>query len=150
MSIPDSLMWDWYLLLTDLPQAEIAERRARVEAGALHPKAVKQELARRLAAQFHGEEAAAQAEAEFENVFAGGGVPDDVPEKDLGGSWTLLKLLTAAELAPSNAEARRLIQQGAVSIDSQRVDDPFLELAPRPEPYLLKVGKRRFARIRLS
>jgi tyrosyl-tRNA synthetase len=149
MSIPDSLMWDWYLLLTDLPQAEIAERRARVEAGALHPKAVKQELARRLAAQFHGEEAARQAEAEFENVFAGGGVPDDVPERDLDGSWTLPKLLAAAELAPSNGEARRLVQQGAVSIDGQRVDDPFLELAPRPEPYLFKVGKRRFARIHL-
>ncbi|HSG41446.1 MAG TPA: tyrosine--tRNA ligase [Thermoanaerobaculia bacterium] len=149
MSIPDSLMWDWYLLLTDLSQAEIAERRSRVEAGTLHPKAAKQELARRLVGQFHGDEAAAQAEAEFENVFAAGGVPDEVPEKDLDGSWTLSKLLTAAELAPSNGEARRLIQQGALTIDGERAEDPFRELAPRPEPYLFKVGKRRFARIRL-
>ncbi|HKI02319.1 MAG TPA: tyrosine--tRNA ligase [Thermoanaerobaculia bacterium] len=150
MSIPDSLMWDWYLLLTDLPASEIAGRRARVEAGELHPKGVKQELARRLVAQFHGEEAASQAEAEFEAVFASGGVPDEVPEKDLAGSWTLTKLLTAADLAPSNGEARRLIQQGAVAIDGERADDPFLELSPRPEPYLFKVGKRRFARIRLT
>jgi tyrosyl-tRNA synthetase len=127
----------------------MAERRSRVEAGELHPKAVKQELARRLVAQFHGEEAAAQAETEFENVFSGGGVPDDVPEIDLDGAWALLKLLTAAGLAPSNGEARRLIQQGAVSIDGERADDPFLELVPRPEPYLFKVGKRRFARVRL-
>lgn len=149
MSIPDSLMWDWYLLLTDLPQSEIAERRSRVETGELHPKAVKQELARRLVTELHGEEAARHAEAEFESVFAAGGVPEDVPEKDFDGSWTLLKLLAAAELAPSNGEARRLIQQGAVSIDGERVDAPFLELAPRPEPYLFKVGKRRFARVRL-
>ena len=150
MSIPDSLMWDWYLLLTDLPASEIAGRRARVEAGDLHPKGVKQELARRLVAQFHGDEAASRAEAEFETVFAAGGVPDEMPEKALAGSWTLTKLLTAADLAPSNGEARRLIQQGAVLIDGERADVPFLELSPRPEPYLFKVGKRRFARIRLT
>ena len=150
MSIPDSLMWDWYLLLTDLPKAELADRRARVEAGDLHPKGVKQELARHLVTQFHSEAAAWEAEAEFEAVFSGGGVPEDVPEKELAGTWTLTKLLTAAELAPSNGEARRLIQQGAVSIDGRREDDPFLELTPRSEPYLFKVGKRRFARVRLT
>jgi tyrosyl-tRNA synthetase len=150
MSIPDSLMWNWFLLLTDLPQAEIADRRARLEAGALHPKAVKQELARRLAAQFHGEAAAREAEAEFESVFAAGGVPEEIPEKELAGSWTLAKLLAAAGLAPSNGEARRLIQQGAVLIDGERADDPFLALSPRPEPYLFKVGKRRFAHVRLT
>ncbi len=150
MSIPDPLMWDWYLLLTDLPQTEIAARRQRVEAGELHPKAVKQELARRLVAQFHGEAAARQAEAEFEAVFAGGGVPDEVPEKELDGTWPLARLLTAAGLAPSNGEARRLIQQGAVAVDGERATDPALELAPRPEPYLFKVGKRRFARVHLQ
>ncbi|HSF43624.1 MAG TPA: tyrosine--tRNA ligase [Thermoanaerobaculia bacterium] len=150
MSIPDALMWNWLLLLTDVPERELAERRARAEAGELHPKKVKQELARTLVAQFHGEEAARQAEAEFENVFAGGGVPEDVPEKELSGAWSLVKLLAAAELAASNAEARRLVDQGAVHIDGLRAGDPFLELPPRPEPYLFKVGKRRFARVRLS
>jgi tyrosyl-tRNA synthetase len=149
MSIPDSLMWDWYLLLTDLPKAQIEDRRARVESGELHPKAVKQELARRLVAEFHGEPAARQAEAEFEKVFAAGGVPDEVPESELEGRWTLPKLLVAAGLAPSNGEARRLVQQGAVTLDGERADDPFRELEPRPEPYLFKVGKRRFARVRL-
>ena len=149
MSIPDSLMWDWYLLLTDLAPDEIAGRRRRVEAGELHPKAVKQELARRLVADYHGEETARQAEAEFEKVFQAGGVPDDVPERELAGAWPLVKLLAAAELAASNAEARRLIEQGAVAIDGERVSDPFFEVAARPEPYLFKVGKRRFARVRL-
>src|SRR4029079_8309144 len=93
MSIPDPLMWDWHLLLTDLPQAEIEARRRRVEAGELHPKAVKQELARWLVAQFHGEEAARQAEAEFEAVFAGGGVPDEGPEHELAGARGLARPL---------------------------------------------------------
>ncbi|HEX2222902.1 MAG TPA: tyrosine--tRNA ligase [Thermoanaerobaculia bacterium] len=149
MSIPDALMWDWYLLLTEVPEAEIADRRRRVEAGELHPKGVKQELARRLVAEFHGDEAARQAEEEFEKVFAGGGIPDEVEEKTLDGAWQLVKLLPAAGLAASNAEARRLIQQGAVQIDGERVDDPFRELAARGEPYLFKVGKRRFAKIAL-
>jgi tyrosyl-tRNA synthetase len=150
MSIPDSLMWDWYLLLTDLGEEEIARRREEVATGRLHPKEAKSELARRLVAQFHGEAQAAAAAAEFDRVFAGGGVPDKVEEITLAGAFALGKLLAAAGLAPSNAEARRLLTQGAVAVDGERIDDPHRELAPRSESYLLKVGKRRFARIRLT
>jgi len=149
MSIPDSLMWDWQLLLTDLPRHEIERRRAAVAAGDLHPKKVKQDLALRLVADYHGEEAARQAEVEFAKVFSAGGLPDEVPEHQLEGSRTLLKLLSETGLAPSNAEARRLIDQGAVAIDGARAADPFHELPPRAEPYLFKVGKRRFARVRI-
>jgi tyrosyl-tRNA synthetase len=150
MSIPDSLMWDWLLLLTDLPRHEIERRRAAVAAGDLHPKKVKQDLALRLVADYHGEEAARQAEAEFAKVFSAGGLPDEMPEHELEGSRTLLKLLSETGLAPSNAEARRLIDQGAVAIDGARAADPFHELPPRAEPYLFKVGKRRFARVRIG
>jgi tyrosyl-tRNA synthetase len=149
MSIPDALMWDWYLLLTDLPRPEIERRRAAVAAGEMHPKGVKQELARRLVADYHGKQAARAAEAEFEKVFSAGGVPEKVPDHAVEGSRTLLKLLAETGLAPSNAEARRLIEQGAVAIDGARAADPFHELPPRAEPYLFKVGKRRFARIRI-
>jgi len=149
MSIPDSLMWDWLLLLTDLPQHEIERRRDAVAAGNLHPKKVKQDLALRLVATYHDEEAARQAEAEFAKVFSAGGLPDEVPEHQLEGSRTLLKLLSETGLAPSNAEARRLIEQGAVAVDGARAAEPFHELPPRAEPYLFKVGKRRFARIRI-
>jgi tyrosyl-tRNA synthetase len=148
MSVPDELMWDWYLLLTDLPQEELAERKRLCESGAMHPKQAKQELARRIVADFHGEQAALDAEREFETVFAHGGVPDDVEELALH-PLPLAKLLAEAQLAASNSEARRLIQQGAVSIDGDKASDPYAELAPRDEPYLLKVGKRRFARIRI-
>jgi tyrosyl-tRNA synthetase len=149
MSIPDSLMWDWLLLLTDLPRQEIERRRAAVAAGDLHPKEVKQDLALRLVAAYHGEAAARQAQAEFAKVFSAGGLPAEVPDHLLEGSRTLLKLLAETRLAPSNAEARRLIEQGAVTIDGARAADPFAELPPRAEPYLFKVGKRRFARIRI-
>jgi len=150
MSIPDPLMWDWYLLLTDLSEEELAARRRRVEAGELHPKGVKQELARRLVADYHGEAAARRAEAGFEEVFSRGGVPEEVAEHEAEAGTPLYKLLAGAELAPSNSEARRLVQQGAVSVDGDRLDDPYAELAPRERPYLLKVGKRRFARLKVG
>jgi tyrosyl-tRNA synthetase len=149
MSIPDDLMWSWWLLLTDLPQAEIERRKERVAAGGLHPKAVKQELARTLVTEFHDDRAARAAEAEFEQVFAQGGVPEDVPEHAVEAGTPLFKLLAGADLASSNSEARRLVQQSAVAVDGDKVDDPYTELEPRDEPYLLKVGKRRFARIRV-
>jgi tyrosyl-tRNA synthetase len=151
LSIPDALMWDWYLLLTDLPEAELADRRSAVARGELHPKAAKQELARRIVADFHGQDAARQAEQEFERVFAGGGAPDEVPEVRVDASAPLYKVIVSAGLAASNNEARRLVVQGAVSLDGEPVsgeDAPNRTLPVRPEPYLLKVGKRRFARVR--
>ena len=153
MSIPDTLMWEWYLLLTDLDEAELKARRQAVEAGELHPKGVKQELARRIVADYHGEAAAREAEAEFERIFASGGVPDDVPEVRVDSTAPLYKVIVSAGLAASNNEARRLIVQGAVSLDGETTsgdDAPARTLPPRAEPYLLKVGKRRFARVRTS
>lgn len=149
MSIPDDLMWSWLLLLTDLPEDEIARRRARVEAGELHPKEVKVDLARRLVSWLNGEPAAEAAHREFERVFAGGGVPDEVPEVAVPPGLPLAKLLVAAGLAASNADARRLIDQGAVHADGERLADPFAELPPGAAR-LFKVGKRRFARVRVG
>jgi tyrosyl-tRNA synthetase len=150
LSIPDALMWDWLLLLTEVPEEEIAARRRAVGAGDENPKTVKQELARRLVTRYHGADEALAAEREFEQVFAGGGVPDEVPEVTVEAGLPLAKLLPAAGLAPTNSEARRLVEQGAVSIDGEKVGDPYLELPTRDEPYLLKVGKRRFARVTVS
>jgi tyrosyl-tRNA synthetase len=153
MSIPDALMWDWYLLLTDVEESEIAARRRAVEAGEQHPKSVKQELARRIVADYHGEAAAREAEAEFGRVFAAGGVPDEVAEVRVDATAPLYKVIVSAGLAASNNEARRLIVQGAVSLDGETAsgdDAPTRTLPPRAEPYLLKVGKRRFARVRTA
>jgi len=150
MSIPDELMWDWYLLLTELSDSEIEARRRAVAAGDLHPKHVKQELATRLTTDLHDEEAAVRAAAEFDKVFAAGGLPEDIPLHAIEGPLALPRLLTQTGLAASNNEARRLIQQGAVTIDGERSSDPFLELTAQQEPYVFKVGKRRFAKIQIS
>jgi tyrosyl-tRNA synthetase len=150
MSIPDGLMWDWLLLLTDLDATEIAERKRAVAAGELHPKTVKQDLARALVAQFHDPAAAEQAHQEFERIFAAGGAPEDLAELPVAIGTALQKALVDAGLAPSGNEARRLVQQGAVTMDGDRVSDPALTLEGRAEPYLVKVGKRRFARLRVG
>ena len=150
LSIPDALMWDWLLLLTDLDAAEIERRKRAVAAGELHPKKVKQELARTLVGQYHGAAAATEAEAEFERVFAGGGAPDDVPEVAVAAGTGLAEALVAAGLVPSKKEAGRMVEQGAVSIDGATATDPRAALAARAEPYLVKVGKRRFARLRVG
>ncbi len=150
MSIPDELMWDWYLLLTELSESEIEVRRAKVAAGDLHPKTAKQELATRLTTDFHGTKAAAQAAAEFDKVFADGGLPEEIPHHAIEGPMVLPRILAQTGLAASNNEARRLVQQGAVTIDGERSSDPFAELTARQEPYVFKVGKRRFAKIQIS
>jgi tyrosyl-tRNA synthetase len=163
MSIPDALMWDWLLLLTDASEAEIAAQRAAVASGERHPKSVKQSLARALVEQFHDAAAASDAEAEFERVFAGGGTPDQVPEvrlrvepgsiriegsdANLTVHRLLVNTLVDAGLAASRNEARRLIEQGAVSVEGERVSDSKAALPSRAEPYLIKAGKRRFARV---
>ncbi len=148
MSIPDEIMWDWMLLLTGISEDELAAKRAAVEDGELHPKKVKQELARTLTERFHDADAANDAEREFEHVFTARGVPDDIPEISVSSELPLFKMLVAAELANSNGEARRLVGQGAVSIDGDKLVDPFAHLAPGA--HLVKVGKRRFARLAVS
>src|SRR5688572_22002687 len=150
MSIPDALMWDWLTLVTTMPAAEIADRRRRCESGELNPKTVKVELARALAAQFHGDSAASEAQTEFESVFAGGGVPDDIETLEVACGQPMQGLLAGAGLAPSKSEARRLLTQGAVTVDGEKVSDPFAVLPARAEPYLLKVGKRRWARLKIG
>ena len=149
MSIPDDTMWGWLPLVTDWSAEAIAERRGAVEAGELNPKAIKQELARDQVTLYHDADAARTAEREFETVFTRGGLPDEIPETSHPGPGPLFKLLAQAALAASNKEAMRLVRQGAVEVDGEKAADPFLELAPRSEPYLLKVGKRRFAHLRL-
>jgi tyrosyl-tRNA synthetase len=165
LSIPDALMWDWLLLLTDLAKSTIDGKRRAVAAGELHPKLVKQDLARRLVTDFHGATVAAEAEAEFERIFTGGGTPDDIAEflfvADSGalsasGSESsvkagslLVEQLVGAGVVASKNEARRLVDQGAVAVDGERVSDAHLALAPRSEAYLVKVGKRRFLRLQI-
>jgi tyrosyl-tRNA synthetase len=154
MSISDALMWRYWELCTDLASPEIESMRRRVASGDLHPRQAKSDLARRIVADYHGEAAAAQATAEFERIFARKEAPDEVREVRLPGSVAPLwvpKLLVSLGLAKSNGEARRLIEQGGVSIDGERLSDPAREIAAAaPATHLIKVGKRHFVRVHFS
>lgn len=155
MSIPDDLMWMYYELITEVPLTEIASMKAGIEAGTLHPKEVKQRLAREIVARFYDAERAREAEAHFERVVAAGEIPEDVPEHVVdaaalkGGRLWIVRLLVDAGLAASNGEARRLIAQGGVKINGQTMTDPGLDWLVE-DGAVVQVGKRKFARVRLQ
>lgn len=149
MSISDELMWRYYELLSFLSLDETAQIRRDVDAGTRHPKAVKVMLAKEIVARFHGNKSAEHAQSEFEQVFAKKQLPDDIqqvkiklPPAGLG----LLDLMTRAGLTGSNGEARRLVVQGAVKINQEKVSDPKLTFS-QSDKFVIQAGKRRFARV---
>ncbi|MYB18807.1 MAG: tyrosine--tRNA ligase [Holophagales bacterium] len=146
MSIPDDLMWDWRLLLTDMDEAEIDRQKADVASGQASPRDLKADLAHDLVGHFHGPGAADEAHAEFDRMFRGGGVPDEVETRVVPSGQPLFTLIADTGLTGSRAEARRLIQQGAVSLDGEKIGDPYFTL-PDGANALLKVGKRRFLQV---
>jgi len=146
MSIPDSLMRDYFVLLTDVPLEELDELLAN------HPRDAKARLAREIVAFYHNPEAAERAASEFDRVFRDRELPREIPAFRLdaadledGKVW-IVRLVAASGLASSSSEARRLIQQGAVSIDGERVTDIEARLEITGGE-VLRVGKRRFARL---
>jgi len=151
LSISDDLMWRYYELCTDLSREGIQEMRQLVNSGTLHPKKAKEGLALRIISDFYDEQAAAGARAEFERIFADKGVPDQIPEHRYSiedGKVFLPKLLSAIGVASSKSEVNRLLKQGAVSVDGEKLEPGTLELPVRSgESRLFKVGKRRFARV---
>ena len=149
MSISDPLMLRYYELLTDITPPELARLQAELQQGRRHPRQVKEELAVTLVARYHGQAAAAAAAKEFAHIFREGGLPEDIEEVTLAapeGKLWLPRLLHEAGLAPSASEGRRLIKQGGVQVDGDKIANPEAEL-PAGHTYLLKVGKRRFKRV---
>ena len=149
MSIPDEVMRDMFMLTTDVTMAEID----RLLADDAHPRDAKVALARRLVEMYHSKEAADAAEAEFNRVFSRHELPSDIPETEIpagklkdGAIW-IVDLMRETGLVGSGGEARRLIAQDGVSIDGERISDTNAQITIE-EPIILKVGKRRFARIK--
>ncbi|MGA7577688.1 MAG: tyrosine--tRNA ligase [Desulfobaccales bacterium] len=152
MSISDPLMLRYFELLTDIAPGELARLRDDLAQGGRHPRQVKEELALELVARYHGQDAALEAAQEFARIFRDKGLPEEVEEVDLkaaGSKLWLPKAMVDAGLAGGTSEARRLITQGGVQVDGEKVTDANLELAAG-NSYLLKVGKRRFKRVTLS
>ena len=147
LSISDTLMWDWYTLLSFKSLAEIAALRAEI-AGGRNPKDAKVALAKEITARFHSATAAEAAEQDFINRSKGG-VPDEIPEVALTGApLGIGALLKQANLAPSTSEANRLIDGGGVRVDGGVVSDRGLKLDAGT--YVVQVGKRKFARVNLA
>ena len=144
MSISDELMGRYYELLSDATP----EHLRGISEGKVHPMEAKKALAREISARYHGEAAASAAAEEFQRRFQRGGLPDEVPAVSVEASepvW-ICRLIKEAGLAKSTGEARRLVAQGAVRIDGERVQDVDFAVTPQGEP-LLQVGKRRLARL---
>jgi len=152
MSIPDSLIMPYFELVTDVPDKEVEELRQQLDSQLVNPMLLKKRLAREIVAQFHGATAAQEAEEHFTRVFQKRGVPVEIRfdtrrtiikataevQKDIIG------LLVEADLAKSRSEAKRLIAQGAIEVDGQKLTETHAALKDNS---IIKVGKRRFLRI---
>jgi tyrosyl-tRNA synthetase len=149
MSISDVLMWKYYELLSGLHIPQIEEMRKAVEAGSLHPMDAKMRLAHEMVERFHGKTRADEAQDGFVKVFKSKELPSDMPEVKLSleKPW-ICAVLKEAGLVAGTSEARRMIAQGAVHVGDEKVTDA--ELVLPGGTYVIKVGKRRFARIEIA
>jgi tyrosyl-tRNA synthetase len=149
MSIPDSLIYTYFELVTDVAPATLAEVKSKLASEEYNPRDLKMELGVKLVSMYYNREQALQAQEEFERMFTGGGLPNEIPEvslSTLGPRIWVVKLLTATGTVNSGGEARRLIKGGGLYLDSDRITDDELEIDLK-EGMLFKIGKRRFFRI---
>lgn len=150
MSITDERMWRYYELLTDRSPEEISRLRQGVEEGRLHPMKLKGDLARQIVEDFHSAQASKQAEAHFARVFQQREVPEEMPDFRISteGPLALAEIIARVGFAPSKSEARRLLKQGGVTVDGEKVVEVACVIEPaRTQEFILRVGKRRFGRI---
>ncbi len=148
LSISDDLMWRYYELLSTKSLETIATLKSGVEDGSLHPKKVKEELALEITARYHDEAAANNAKAEFDKVHSKSQIPTDIAEFSVDGDIWIAKALVECNIEPSTSQARRDIKQGAVKINQEKVSDEQLQLTAGE--YILQVGKRKFAKIKVN
>ena len=148
LSISDELMWRWYDLLSEKSTEEIANLKSDVASGKAHPKAVKEALALEITARYNGEAAAKEAKAEFDRVHSQNQIPTEIAEFELKAGVWVVEALTACGLASSNSQARRDIAANAVSINQQKLSDEQLKL--EAGEYILQVGKRKFAKLKVT
>ncbi len=152
MSIPDTLIVRYFTLTTDADPVEVRKMEEGMESGELNPRDAKARLAREIVTLYHGPEAAKKAEEHFETVFRQRELPEEIEEYFImfGNRW-ICAVIKDSGMAKSNSEARRLIQQGGVKLDGERISDVDLQLNTKEhEGVVLQVGKRRFKRLRFD
>ncbi len=146
LSIPDRLMYDFFVLATNIPNTELNGIRSGIES---NPRDMKRRLAKEIVTLYHTAEAAQAAEDEFDRIFVKKDLPDQIEEMNYGtrgSSVNILQLLADTKLAPSKGEARRLIEQGGVTVNNEKLSDPKIDIV-LSEPKIIKVGKRKFLRV---
>jgi tyrosyl-tRNA synthetase len=147
MSISDDMMENYYTLLTDI---DIDEVKGLVDPSKTHPKKAKVKLAKNIIEQFYDSEAADKAEAAFEKVFAQGQLPDEIPEITIDVEpIAVSKLLKVCKLVDSGSEAKRMVKQGAVSINAEKANNHNQQITPA-DGMVIQVGKRKFAKLKVS
>ena len=155
MSIPDDLIVRYFELVTEVDVKRVEKIKEDIEVNNVNPMQYKKELAHTIVKEYHGEEQAKQAAEEFANVFSKGNLPEDIPEVEISkdqledGELWIVKIVAATGMVDSNSEARRMIKQGAVSIDDKKYEKINLDLEVK-DGMIVQIGKRRFAKIRLK
>jgi tyrosyl-tRNA synthetase len=150
MSIPDSLIMDYFELLTDVPDKELAEFKQQLAAQSVNPMMLKKRLAREIVTQFHGAAAAKDAEIHFERVVQKREAPQEIraysipTSEAFGTPDIIIKVLVDADIVKSRGEVKRLIAQGAIEVNGRRIDNTTVDL---PDGSVIQVGKRRFLKI---
>src|SRR6056297_204095 len=154
MSIPDDMLLRYFELLTDVSIERLDEMNKKLKRDDFNPMELKKELAHQIVEEYHSQEDAVKARQEFESVFSKGNLPEDIPvieitESDLeNGELWIVKLVAATGLVDSNSQARRMIKQGAVSINDEKYEKINLDIEVEDE-MIIQIGKRRFAKIKL-
>ena len=150
MSVPDDLMWKYFEYILCWPKDKVQETREKVARGELHPRAIKDQLGQEVVTRFIGEAEAKDASEEFIRIFAKKDLPDEIPEVVVSADEIgLLALMVQAGLVKSNGDARRLVTQGAVKINDEKVDDPRMQLVPE-DGMIIRSGKRGFAKVTIG
>ena len=147
LSISDDLMWRYFELLSTKSLDAIEALKNGVADGSLHPKKIKEDLALEITARFHNEELAKTAKEAFDNLHKKSQIPTDIPEFSIDGEVWIAKALVECKISPSTSQSRRDIKQGAVKIDQIKVSDEQLQLSSGE--YVLQVGKRKFAKLKV-
>ncbi|MGB3905032.1 MAG: tyrosine--tRNA ligase [Anaerolineae bacterium] len=146
MSLPDHAMLDYYMLVTRFTPDQIASINQGLGDGSLHPRDVKMQLAREIVSIFHGDEAAGEAEHHFRTVFQERELPPQMPIYAVEGPTNVVEVIIASGLAKSKSEARRLIQQGGVRLNGEKVESIEAVVTVEKEA-VLQVGKRKFTKL---
>jgi tyrosyl-tRNA synthetase len=148
-NLADSIVENWYELLTDIPMEEVKKMMADIASGALNPNVAKDRLAKDIVAQYYGKEAAEAAAAKEKEIHSGNAIPSDAKEcKVEAGDYKAVDLLVAIKAFASKGEARRMVQNGGVKIAGEKLSDPMAEVKLAGDDKLLvQVGKRNFFKV---